>query len=82
MDKQPTFKNQHVNIVEKIQTLGYEQCSMQSYETCVKLYNNAFNMYWQMTIIKILIKIPCPLLVCIVQDVIQNCHYQKTQFNY
>jgi hypothetical protein len=57
MGKQPTFKNQHANIVEKLQTLGYEQCSMQSYETPIKLYKYAFNMYWQMTIIKILVKI-------------------------
>jgi hypothetical protein len=56
MGKQPTFKNQHANIVENLQTLGYEQCSMESYETCIKLNKYAFNMYWQMTIIKILVK--------------------------
>jgi hypothetical protein len=51
MVKHPTFKNQHANIVEKLQTLRYEQCNMQSCETHVQLYKYAFNMYWQMTII-------------------------------
>jgi hypothetical protein len=46
MGKQPTFKNQHANIVENLQTLGYEQCSMESYETRIKLKMKSFETYY------------------------------------